>query len=368
MEATDLAFMREALRLAEQGLYSTDPNPRVGCVIVNDGQIVGRGAHLRAGEAHAEVHALREASARARGGTAYVTLEPCAHHGRTPPCCEALIAAGIARVVYAVGDPNPQVGGAGAARLAQAAIRVSHGVLASEARALNRGFLSRFERARPWVCVKLAASLDGRTALANGDSRWITSEAARADVQALRARSSAILTGAASVRRDDSRLTVRDPELPLRGRVPLRVVLDPQLSVSTDAALFRESGPVLLITPSADAARRKALEAVGAEIVELAGRGATGLLPVLAELARRECNEVLVEAGARLAGAFLGAGLVDELVVYLAPILLGPDAAPLAQLPMLERLAGARRFVYQDVRQVGTDLRLTLVPTADGES
>lgn len=359
--------MDAALRLAEEGRYSTDPNPRVGCVIVHQGEIVGQGAHLRAGEPHAEVHALRAAGARARGAIAYMTLEPCAHEGRTPPCCDALIAAGIARVVYAVADPNPQVNGAGARRLQQAGITVESGLCEEAARALNPGFFSRFVRGRPWVRLKLAASLDGRTALANGESQWITGEPARADVQRLRAGASAILTGAASIRRDDSRLTVRDPSLPLRGRTALRVVLDPKLSVSPAAALFRDSGPVLLITPQAEPARRAALEAVGAEVLELPGQGSSGLLPVLVELARRGCNEVLVEAGARLAGAFLGAGLVDEFVLYVAPTLLGPDAAPLAQLPLLQQLCKAERFVFKDVRQIGMDLRLTLVPVLEEE-
>jgi len=359
--ADDHRYMARALRLAERGLYSTDPNPRVGCVIVGGGRVVGEGFHARAGEAHAEVHALAAAGAAARGATAYVTLEPCAHHGRTPPCADALLAAGIARVVYACGDPNPRVCGAGVGRLAAAGVVVESGLLAGPAAALNAGFFSRLRRGRPWLRVKLGASLDGRTALANGSSRWITSAAARADVQRLRARSSAILSGAASVVRDDARLTVRDAALELRGRLPLRVILDPGLVLRPAARLFQEPGPVLVLTGSVDAPARAALEAAGAEVVVLGG-GARDLRAVLALLAERGVNELLVEAGPRLAGSFLGAGLVDEFVLYLAPHLLGHDGAPLAVLPTLDDLRDRWEFIYHDVRRVGPDLRLTLVP------
>ncbi len=361
--ANDHLYMARALQLAELGLYSTDPNPRVGCVIVNAGRIVGEGFHARAGEGHAEVHALAAAGGAARGATVYVTLEPCAHHGRTPPCAEALLAAGVARVVYASGDPNPLVSGAGVARLAAAGVSVQSGLLAGQAEALNVGFFSRLRRGRPWLRVKLGASLDGRTALANGSSQWLTSEAARADVQRLRARSSAVLSGASTVDRDDARLTVRDVNLQLRGRLPLRVILDPGLVLRPTARLFSETGPVLILTGSGDAAAQAALTKVGAEVVVASG-GGRDLAQVLGLLGERGLNEVLVEAGPRLAGSFISAGLVDEFVLYLAPHLLGHDGAPLAMLPMLDDLGDRWEFRYTDVRQIGPDLRLTLVPVA----
>ena len=364
-DADDHRHMARALELAARGLYSTDPNPRVGCVIVRGGAVVGEGWHARAGEPHAEIHALRGAGEGARGATLYVTLEPCSHFGRTPPCADAVLTAGVARVVYAAGDPHPAVNGGGAARLASGGIAVESGCLAAAAEQLNLGFLSRFRRGRPWVRIKLAASLDGRTGLANGRSKWLTGSAARADVQRLRARSSAILTGAATIRYDDPQLTVRDESLELRGRRPLRVVLDPGLSVPPAARLLTAPGPVLLITASADAALRGALESAGAEVERLeSGQGTYDLAAVLAVLARREVNELLVESGPRLAGAFVAAGLVDEFILYVAPHLLGHTAAPLAMLPMLDDLGDRWEFRYADVRQVGEDLRLTLVPRA----
>ena len=362
--ADDHRHMGRALELAARGMYSTDPNPRVGCVVVKDERVAGEGFHARVGEPHAEPLALAAAGAAARGATVYLTLEPCVHHGRTPPCTDALIAAGVARVVYALGDPNPQVAGGGAARLAASGIGTEHGLMAAAAEALNPGFLSRHRRGRPWLRVKLGASLDGRTGLANGKSRWLTGEAARADVQRLRARSSAILTGAATVQRDDPRLTVRDTSLELRGRIPLRVILDPRLVTPPTARLFAEPGPVLVMTGSEDAAAQAALRAAGAEVACHPGVAARDLAAVLAELARREQNEVLLEAGARLAGAFIAVGLVDEFVLYLAPHMLGHDAAPLAMLPMLDDLGDRWEFRYADVRQIGADLRLTLTPRA----
>jgi diaminohydroxyphosphoribosylaminopyrimidine deaminase/5-amino-6-(5-phosphoribosylamino)uracil reductase len=383
--ADERRHMARALELAALGLYSTDPNPRVGCVLVRDGEVVGEGWHAKAGEPHAEVHALHAAGERARGATAFVTLEPCAHHGRTPPCADALVAAGVARVVYAVGDPFPAVNGAGAARLAAAGVAVAHGCLRAEAEALNRGFFRRLRTGRPFVTLKLAASLDGRTALANGESRWITGDAARADVQRLRARSSAVLSGAGTVNRDGARLTVRDDSLDLRGRRPLRVVLDPRRQVPPEAPLFREPGPVLVLvraaspsgSPSSAAPVVRAAAPPGAaaeppagvEVLELpAGEGGHGLdlAAVLAELARRHVNELLVEAGPRLAGAWLRSGLVDELVLYLAPHLLGPDAKPLAELPPLESLAARRRFAWREATRVGEDLKLVLAPDSRG--
>jgi diaminohydroxyphosphoribosylaminopyrimidine deaminase/5-amino-6-(5-phosphoribosylamino)uracil reductase len=394
-DADDHRQMARALQLAERGLHSTDPNPRVGCVLVRDGEVVGAGWHEKAGEPHAEAHALRDAGERARRATAYVTLEPCAHHGRTPPCADALVEAGIARVVYAVGDPFPPVDGAGAARLRAAGIAVEEGCLRAQAEALNPGFLKRLRSGRPFVRVKLAASLDGRTALANGASRWITGEAARADVQRLRARSSAILAGARTVQLDGARLTVRDPALDLRGRRPLRVVLDPRLEVGTDAALFGEPGPVLIVTSGQALERRgpagsssgaagttatprnpspevasveiAAVPAVAAVPLAPAATAALDLESVLDVLAKRQVNELLVESGPKLAGAFLAAGLVDELVLYLAPYLLGDDALPLARLPRLDEMTRRTEFRILDVRQVGGDLRLTLGPAPRGD-
>jgi diaminohydroxyphosphoribosylaminopyrimidine deaminase/5-amino-6-(5-phosphoribosylamino)uracil reductase len=318
------------------------------------------------------VHALRDAGDRARGATAYVTLEPCAHHGRTPPCADALVAAGVARVVYAVGDPNPRVAGEGAARLAAAGIAVEQGLLQPKAEALNPGFLKRLRTGRPYVRVKLAASLDGRTALANGESRWITGEAARADVQRLRAGSSAILSSAASVLRDGARLTVREPSLELLGRRPLRVVLDRTLRIAPDAPLFAEPGPVLLIGSSdvleaaPDAPRaRFAAAAADVDVVGVAQRdGALDLESVLVSLANREVNDVLVEAGPALAGAFVAGGFVDELIVYLAPHLLGDTSLPLVRLPAFATMDRRPEFAIRDVRRVGSDLRLTLAPAA----
>jgi diaminohydroxyphosphoribosylaminopyrimidine deaminase/5-amino-6-(5-phosphoribosylamino)uracil reductase len=385
-DADDHRHMARALQLAERGLHSTDPNPRVGCVLVRDGEVVGAGWHEKAGEPHAEAHALRDAGARARGATAYVTLEPCAHYGRTPPCADALVEAGVARVVYAVGDPFPHVDGAGAARLRAAGIAVEEGCLRAQAEALNPGFLKRLRSGRPYVRVKLATSLDGRTALANGASRWITGEAARSDVQRLRARSSAILTGARTVQLDGARLTVRDPALDLRGRRPLRVVLDPRLELGTDAPLFGEPGPVLVVTSSQALERRppaavlpgaagttatprtSAADVASVEIVAVPeGTAGLDLESVLDVLAKRHVNELLVESGPKLAGAFLAAGLADELVLYVAPHLLGDDALPLARLPRLDEMKRRIELRIADVRQVGGDLRLTLCPVLRGD-
>ncbi len=366
--AADHALMGRALQLAAQGLYSTDPNPRVGCVLVKDGVTVGEGFHAQVGGPHAEAAALAAAGGRARGATAYVTLEPCNHHGRTPPCSEALISAGVVRVVFSAPDPNVDVAGGGAARLAAAGIDCQGGCLERDARALNPGFFSRFERGRPYVRVKLAASLDGRTALANGRSQWLSCDAARADVQRLRARSGAVLTGASTARADGARLTVRDPALDLRGRRPLRVVLDPRLTLGADAPLLAEPGPVLIITAEGPPAAVEALRARGAQVLAFGEAGSRDLGRVLAELARREVNELLVEAGARLAGAFIQSGLVDEFVLYVAPNLLGHDALPLAALPMLDDLGDRWQFAFADVRRVGDDLRLTLLPASREKS
>ncbi len=356
----DARHMARALRLAARGLWTTDPNPRVGCVIATGERVVGEGWHERAGGPHAEVVALGAAGAAARGATAYVTLEPCCHHGRTPPCTDALVAAGVARVCYAVGDPNPRVNGGGAARLAAAGIAVEGGLLQSLARALNPGFLSRMERGRPWVRLKLAASLDGRTALAGGESRWITGEAARADVQRLRARSSALLTGSGTVLKDDPRLDLRQPGA---ARQPLRVVLDSALRLPPEARICAAPGELLVLGAEGHAERAEALRARGlrVELLPAAG-GGLDLGAVLRRLAELEVNELQVESGPTLAGALLSGGWVDELVVYLAPALLGPDAQPLARLPALAAMEQRREFEIVEHRRIGTDLRITLRP------
>jgi diaminohydroxyphosphoribosylaminopyrimidine deaminase/5-amino-6-(5-phosphoribosylamino)uracil reductase len=356
----DEAHMRHALGLAELALNNTDPNPRVGCVLVRAGAVVGEGWHERAGMPHAEVHALRAAGAAARGATAYVTLEPCASHGRTPPCTKALLAAGIARVVYAAADPNPRMGG-GAAQLRAAGVEVEGGLLAAESRALNPGFHARFERGRPWLRLKLAQSLDGRTALASGESRWITSPEARADAQHYRARSSVLLTGIGTVLADDPALDVRIQGV---SRQPRRVLLDSGLRAPPTARIFNREGEALVFTALAGCAARSALEARGVKVqaVPAAAGGGLDLAAVLGQLAALEANEVWVEAGARLAGAFLAAGWVDELVLYVAPTLLGSDARPLAQLPGPAQLAERLQFEFSSVERIGPDLRIVAVP------
>jgi diaminohydroxyphosphoribosylaminopyrimidine deaminase/5-amino-6-(5-phosphoribosylamino)uracil reductase len=354
MNAADSQWMARALRLAERGLYTTSPNPRVGCVLVRENKVVGAGWHERAGEPHAEVHALRAAGKLARGATAYVTLEPCSHHGRTPPCADALIAAGISRVVTAMQDPNPLVAGQGLKKLRAAGIEVECGLMETAARELNIGFVSRMTRGTPWVRSKIAASLDGRTALANGASKWITGDAARRDVQHWRARSCAVLTGIGTVLADDPKLNVR--ELPT-GRQPLRVVLDSQLRIAPEAAIL--SGGTLVYTVSSDVNKLMELQANGAEVVTLAGaNGKVDLSAVLRDLGQRGINEVLVEAGSKLNGALLEAGLVDELVLYLAPQLLGDAAQGLADIGELTQLQQRVALQWNDVRQVGNDLRI----------
>ncbi|MBS0387746.1 MAG: bifunctional diaminohydroxyphosphoribosylaminopyrimidine deaminase/5-amino-6-(5-phosphoribosylamino)uracil reductase RibD [Proteobacteria bacterium] len=353
--------MRHALGLAALGLHTTAPNPRVGCVLVRGEGVVGEGWHERAGGAHAEVRALQSAGEAARGATAYVSLEPCAAHGRTPPCTDALVAAGVRRVVYAADDPNPNMGG-GAAALRAAGLEVAGGLLAAEARELNIGFFSRHERARPWVRLKLGSSLDGRTALADGRSQWITGEAARADVQMYRARSSVILTGAGTVLKDDPSLNVR---LEGASRQPLRVVLDSQLRVPPTARLYALAGPAAVFTSSADQARIDALRGAGVQVEQVAAAaGGVDLPAVMQRLASLQANEVWVEAGARLAGALLAAQLVDELVLYLAPCLLGPQAVPLAQLTAPASLEARLAWRYVAVDRVGADLRIIARPAA----
>jgi diaminohydroxyphosphoribosylaminopyrimidine deaminase/5-amino-6-(5-phosphoribosylamino)uracil reductase len=362
----DLRYMSEALRLARQGRYTTQPNPRVGCVIVKDGIIVGEGYHARAGGPHAEIVALKQAGHRAFGATAYVTLEPCAHHGRTPPCANELVIAGLRRVVAATEDANPLVAGKGTQILRDAGIVVDVGLMGDEARALNAGFLRRINGGLPWVRLKLAMSLDGRTGMANGESKWITGPDARRDVQKWRAMSSAIITGVGTVLADNPALTVRPEEWSewYYGDVvpPLRVVLDAQFRTPANAALFTAPGRVVIVGASEQPARQQELAAVGADTWVLPGRdGRVDIGALLKKLAADGANEVLVEAGATVAGSFAKAGLVDEYIVYMAPVLLGSSARPLLDWP-LASIRDQRRLVIRDTRMVGGDLRLTLRP------
>lgn len=364
----DEKYMARAFELARLGRFTTTPNPNVGCVIVRDGEIVGEGYHIKAGGPHAEVHALRMAGEKAKGATAYVTLEPCSHHGRTPPCADALIAAGVARVVASMQDPNPEVAGRGLYRLQQTGIEVSHGLMHSEAEAINLGFLKRMRTGFPYVQLKMAASLDGRTAMESGESQWITSAAARADVQRFRAQSSAILSSSATVLADDPSLNVRWDELdsdtqriyPQESlRQPLRIVIDSQNRVTPQHKLVNQPGDTWLARLAAD-------EQPWPESTEqwvVPGRdNRVDLVLLMMQLAKRQINSVWVEAGAELAGALLQAGLVDELIVYMAPKLLGENGRALCVLPGLQSLTDAPQFTLSDVRQVGADLRLRLKP------
>lgn len=361
--------MARALALAALGRRSTQPNPRVGCVIAQGERIVGEGWHQRSGEPHAEVFALREAGEAARGATAFVTLEPCNHHGRTPPCTEALIAAGVRRVVYASGDPNPRVDGSGAARLRAAGIEVATGLMALEGEELNLGFFSRMRRGRPWLRLKVAASLDGRTALADGESRWITGEVARTDVHAWRAESAAILSTSATVLADDPELTARpiDATSPAgpTPRPPLRVLLDAHRRIPATARVFAAVGEVVrLVAPQHATGPADAAVGPRSRIVPIATdqAGRLSLPAALAWMGGEQINEVWVEAGPTLGGALLQACLVDELVVYLAPRLLGPDARPLAWLPAPQGLAAVEGWQVKDLRQIGADIRIMLRP------
>ncbi len=359
--------MAHALRLAARGLYTTHPNPRVGCLLVRDNKIVGEGWHERAGEAHAEIHALQQAGEHARGATAYVTLEPCCHTGRTPPCTDALIQAGVARVVCAMSDPNPQVAGKGIKQLAVAGIQVESGVLQAQAEALNPGFIMRMQKQRPYVRCKLAMSLDGRTALASGESRWITGLEARADVQHLRAQSDAILTGIGTVLADDPRLTVRlEADNLALSRQPLRVVLDTHLRIPVHARLLKEPGRTLVFTSAQKAATKQSLQDAGADVMSLPRQGEhLDLAAALNYLAvQQEINEVLVEAGATLNGALLQAGLCDELIIYMAPKLLGDSARGLLHLPGITTLNQHSGLNIREIRAVGQDWRITACPKA----
>lgn len=357
MSVHDHECMQRALRLAARGMYTTQPNPRVGCVIVKDGVIVGEGWHQRAGEAHAEVLAIKAAGERTKGATAYVTLEPCNHTGKTPPCVDALLQAGIKKVFAAMQDPNPLVAGKGLKRLQDAGIEVQVGLLEAQARELNPGFIKRMETGLPFVRVKLAMSLDGRTAMASGESKWISGEAARADVQKFRARSSAILTGIGTVLADDPQLDVRlDAEY---GEIvqPLRVVVDSQLRFPKTARMLNCGGGVLVATTQSSPA------AADYEVVQLAAKGkGVDLRALLKLLAQREINEIHVEAGANLCGALLQEKLVDEIVIYQAPHIMGDAARGLFALPGLSEMNQRIELVFNDVRSIGKDLRITARP------
>lgn len=359
--AIDHEMMSRALQLARKGLYTAMPNPRVGCVIMKDGVIVGEGFHERSGEPHAEVHALEMAGDRTKGATVYVTLEPCSHFGKTPPCAEALIKARVSRVVAAMEDPNPLVSGRGLKRLSDIGIEVESGVLEAEARALNPGFIKKMMSGQPFVRLKLAMSLDGRTAMESGESQWITGPDARSEVQKLRAQSCAIVSGVGSILHDNSSLTVRAEELglpdaeKLARRQPLRVVLDSSLQTPVDAKVVTGPGRALIVcTNQAEQSRQAQLEAAGAEVIRLNAGRQVDLNALMSELAQRDCQEVLLETGATLAGAAVSEGLVDELNIFMAPILMGSAARPLLNLPfqfMSEKLG----LNISDIRAIGDD-------------
>ncbi len=356
-------YMARAIALAKRGLYSCDPNPRVGCVLVKNGEIIGEGYHQKAGDGHAEVNALRAAGDLAKGATAYVTLEPCSHFGRTPPCSDGLIKAGISEVICAMQDPNPQVAGQGFAKLEAAGISVTQGVLEEQARLLNPGFIKRMETGLPFVRLKMASSLDGRTAMQSGESKWITGPAARADVQRLRARSSAIISGISSILHDDPSLTVRAEELGFEdqefanfvaSRQPLRVILDSHGRLPKQAKVLQQSGETLV------AVKHGVQVNVGTDVIPLnADESGLDLQALLKELANRQCNEILVETGATLAGQFIDKGLVDEMVLYMAPSFMGSEARPLLHLP-IEDMTAKHSLNITDTRMVGDDIRLTI--------
>jgi len=367
----DRQYMAEALQLAQRGLYTTSPNPRVGCVLVRDGKVIGRGWHEWAGQPHAEINALRDAEkwyGNARGATAYVTLEPCSHHGKTPPCCEALVAAGIVRVVAAMRDPNPLVAGGGLEHLRHAGIAVEAGLLEAEARQLNIGFISRMERGRPWLHAKLAMSVDGRTAMASGESQWLTGTAARSDVQRLRARSCVILSGVDTVLHDNAALSVRAEELQLDNadviarRQPLRVIVDSQLRLQPPARIFAQPGRLAIATINDEQKRWEPLVEANVQIVRLpAQNNRVDLHALMKWLTEQQANEVLVEAGATLTGALWRARLIDQLTIYMAPTLLGSGARALLELPF-EKMREQQRLHINAIRAVGNDWRIDATP------
>jgi len=357
-DADDFRYMARAIRLAERGMYTTDPNPRVGCVLVKHGEVIGEGWHERAGEPHAEIMALREAGDEAKGSVAYISLEPCCHHGKTPPCSDALIEAGLSRVVVAMEDPNPRVAGKGISQLRGAGIEVDVGVMTAQAECLNPGFIQRMRHGRPYVRCKMAMSLDGRTAMASGESQWITGEAARQDVHRLRARSSAIITGTGTVLSDNPSMNARleDEEV----MQPLRVVLDSQLSIKSDTKMMALPGRTVVCTTCKDENKTKALLSAGVEVVSLAEEnGKVSLSSLMDYLNGQQINEVLLEAGATLSGTFMQEGLVDELVIYMAPTLLGNNARGLFSLPGLEKMADQIKLDIVDMRAIGNDWRIT---------
>jgi len=355
----DAFYMAQAISLAKRGRYTTDPNPRVGCVLVRDGEVIGQGWHVKAGQGHAEVEALKNVP-DAKGATAYVTLEPCSHQGRTPPCCDALINAGVSRVVAAMQDPNPQVSGSGLEKLKAAGIEVICGVLQEDALALNRGFIKRMTDSRPFVRSKLAMSLDGRTAMASGESKWITSNEARADVHRLRAESSAILTGINTVLADDPALNARVDGDVLQ---PVRVVLDTHLNMPVTAQMAKLPGRSLILTCAQDEQKQGALQQAGFEVYQLPCKnGRLDLQAVMDFLGQQQINELLVEAGSVLNGALLDEDWVDEYVIYMAPCILGDQGRGLFNLPGLQQMADKKQLKLRDVRQVGQDLKLTYTP------
>lgn len=354
----DLIFMTKALQLAAQGKFTTKPNPRVGCVLVKNGEVIGEGFHEKAGQAHAEINALKNATTDVRGSTAYVTLEPCSHHGRTPPCCEALISAGISRLVVAMTDPNPLVSGRGLARCQEAGIEITCDVLRADAEKLNRGFISRMTRKRPFVQSKIAMSLDGKTALENGESQWITSPQARSDVHLFRAESSAILTGIGTVLADNPSLNAR---VDFECVQPIRVILDSTLQMPLDCKMAELAGRTLILTCSEEIQKQKRLNDVGFETYVLPSlNGRLDLNAVMAFLATQEVNTVFVEAGATLNGALLQAGLVDEWLIYMASCVLGDKGRGAFALESLQSMTQKKVLHWQDIRRVGEDLRLIL--------
>jgi diaminohydroxyphosphoribosylaminopyrimidine deaminase/5-amino-6-(5-phosphoribosylamino)uracil reductase len=357
----DYNFMSLALRLAEQGLNTTSPNPRVGCVLVKDGKIIGQGAHLKTGEPHAEIMALRDAAQKSpeniKSATAYVTLEPCSHFGRTPPCANALIDAGIARVIAAMQDPNPKVAGNGLKNLAAAGIIVEDGLMEAQARELNIGFVTRMTQNKPYVRTKIAASLDGQTALANGESKWITGEPARQDVQYWRARSCAILTGVDTVLADNPNMNVRIAT----SRQPLKVIVDSQLRTPVDANILK-NGNVLIAHTQGNEAQKAALSATGAELLQIGTEGKVCLETLLTTLAERGVNELMVEAGQTLNGALLAANLIDEFILYYAPVILGADARGMLAIPALESMQDRVNLQIIETRQIGQDIRIRAKP------
>lgn len=358
----DYSFMAHAIQLAKKGWFTTSPNPRVGCLIVKEGEILGEGWHEKAGCAHAEVNALKAAGDNSKGATAYVSLEPCSHTGKTPPCAKALIEAGISRVVFGMQDPNPAVAGRGLQMLKDAGIEVIGPVLEADAKSLNRGFIQRMQSNKPWVFSKIACSLDGRTAMASGESKWITGPEARADVQRLRAESCAIITGVGTVLKDDPQINVRDQQFALNGNIrqPLRVIIDSRLRTPLDAKILTAEGKCLIIHAFEHPDKQQALATKGIECVKLADKnGQVDLALVIDWLAAQQCNQVMIEAGQTLNGAFAQAGLIDEYIIYMASTLLGSQAQPMMRLP-LEQMSQQKRLKIKELRQIGCDVRWNL--------